>query len=519
MEKQKNNLIFISWSIFYILLCVALIVWQGVKMTLSPQLIGISDIYCVLGEQQPDLLQGVQALDAYGKDISKKITVQADIDWNKGGTYNIIYSVKDSLAKPVSKGATLTIVPSYPYFEGLKDMYCLIDNLPDLSDNITAYDGFGKTITNNIEVSVSGDNIANIGTYTVIYRVADDYGFEVTSEISLYVLNDYLPIFYGLKMIEYTIGSGQIDLSENISAFSYKGEDITANIVIDTSGLDLNTAGDYAINISVSDSEDNTRNGQFVVRVNEIAQSLYPKISGIKNYDLFLGDSLPDWAAGVTAYDQTDQDLTDFIEIDASGVNINEIGEYYVFYSVQNSLGLFYNGVSIVRVKQPNVDITSPVFSGIIDIVYYIGDSYPDYLQNVSAIDDFDGDITDNIQVDTHEINYMLPGIYTVKYTIMDSSENTAIEMATVTVIDNKPPEFYNVVPEIEYIIGEPTPNYIDGVTARDDVDGDLTAFIEVFDNNVDYDNPGTYTVVYSVVDSSNNRKEISINIVVQESM
>ena len=45
------------------------------------------------------------------------------------------------------------------------------------------------------------------------------------------------------------------------------------------------------------------------------------------------------------------------------------------------------------------------------------------------------------------------------------------------------------------------------GATALDNIDGDITSLISV-ENNVDSDTAGTYTVVYSVSDSSGNARD-----------
>jgi hypothetical protein len=67
----------------------------------------------------------------------------------------------------------------------------------------------------------------------------------------------------------------------------------------------------------------------------------------------------------------------------------------------------------------------------------------------------------------------------------------------------------------INYIIGDPTPNYASGVTATDNVDGNLTASIVINASAVNLTTAGTYTVTYTVTDAAGNTKVESISVIV----
>ena len=59
------------------------------------------------------------------------------------------------------------------------------------------------------------------------------------------------------------------------------------------------------------------------------------------------------------------------------------------------------------------------------------------------------------------------------------------------------------------------TLDLLEGVTASDIEDGDLTASVTVNDDNLDLDVEGTYTVTYQVTDSAGERVEVSVTITV----
>ncbi|ABG85480.1 immunoglobulin-like domain-containing protein [Clostridium perfringens] len=57
----------------------------------------------------------------------------------------------------------------------------------------------------------------------------------------------------------------------------------------------------------------------------------------------------------------------------------------------------------------------------------------------------------------------------------------------------------------------------MDGVTAMDKEDGDITKDIKVIENNVDTEKAGDYKVIYKVTDSEGASKTKEINVKVNE--
>lgn len=93
-----------------------------------------------------------------------------------------------------------------------------------------------------------------------------------------------------------------------------------------------------------------------------------------------------------------------------------------------------YDNKSKIKVKLYVVeDNTPPVFSGISDKTIMIGDSTA-YRAGVEANDNRDGAV--DFTVDSSRVNVYTAGIYTVFYTAVDSSGNTATVKAYITVCD-----------------------------------------------------------------------------------
>jgi hypothetical protein len=202
---------------------------------------------------------------------------------------------------------------------------------------------------------------------------------------------------------------------------------------------------------------------------------------------------------GFTAIDLFDRNITENVNVDTTGLNLTEIGQYNVVYSVADSSG---NKASKTRVVNVVADLTAPVITlkGENPVTVAMNSEYKD--AGATALDNADGDLTESItaksDVDTSKV-----GTYTVTYFVSDKSENTATATRTVKVTDQTIPVITLLGSDSGTInVGE---TYTDaGATALDNLDGDITAKIEV-GNGVDTSKAGTYLVTYNVKDAAGN--------------
>ena len=132
-----------------------------------------------------------------------------------------------------------------------------------------------------------------------------------------------------------------------------------------------------------------------------------------------------------------------------------------------------------------------------------VGDKF-NPLDGVTAIDKEDGNITKDIKVIENTVDTSKAGTYKVVYAVTDSNGATTTEDITVTVklkdlILNNIPEIHAENKTIK--VGD-TFNPLDGVTAIDEEDGNITKDIKVIKNTVDTSKVGIYKVTYKVTDS-----------------
>lgn len=82
-------------------------------------------------------------------------------------------------------------------------------------------------------------------------------------------------------------------------------------------------------------------------------------------------------------------------------------------------------------------------------------------------------------------------------------------------VTDEIGPEIHGVKP-IVYMIGNPIPNLLEGITATDNITPSDKIIIEVDDLSVNYNIPGTYSIIYYAMDASDNVTSVKTTITVE---
>ncbi|WGX77601.1 DUF5011 domain-containing protein (plasmid) [Paraclostridium bifermentans] len=132
-----------------------------------------------------------------------------------------------------------------------------------------------------------------------------------------------------------------------------------------------------------------------------------------------------------------------------------------------------------------------------------VGDNF-NPIDGVTATDKEDGNITKDIKVIENTVDTSKAGTYKVVYEVTDSKGATTTKYITVTVklkdlTLNNMPEIHAENKTIK--VGDKF-NPMDGVTATDKEDGNITKDIKVIENTVDTNEVGTYKVVYKVTDS-----------------
>jgi hypothetical protein len=200
---------------------------------------------------------------------------------------------------------------------------------------------------------------------------------------------------------------------------------------------------------------------------------------------------------GATATDDTDGDISANI-VKTGTVNTNTVGSYTITYTVTDAAG---NATTVTRTVSV-ADQTAPVITlnGNSTMTIAKGGTWTD--PGATATDNVDGNLTSSI-VKTGTVNTNTVGSYTITYTVTDAAGNATTVTRTVSVADQTAPSLL-IQGETVMTIAHGSTWADPGATATDDTDGDISADI-VKTGTVDTNTVGTYTITYTVTDSSGN--------------
>lgn len=155
-----------------------------------------------------------------------------------------------------------------------------------------------------------------------------------------------------------------------------------------------------------------------------------------------------------------------------------------------------HNGPSLTLVESLQVGYGQKV--GLYDVVRAVSDE-SDYRIAFTA--------GGEIAADGRSTVFPRSGSASVEVTAQDVHGNKSVKTLDIQVLDTKPPVLQ--INDLEIDLGDQV-NYLSGVSARDEMDGDLTASIQVDTSKVVDSIPGVYPVIYSVSDRSGNQATLS---------
>lgn len=218
------------------------------------------------------------------------------------------------------------------------------------------------------------------------------------------------PIFLENKTITVELGD-DFDASENISSVVFGSLD---HVVIEDN-VDTSSTGEYTVTYKL-------RTYKCTAAVS-VVDTTAPELTLNDSVTKFVTDDITpeDFVssafdlAGYTLSLSEDQDFT-------------EAGTYTVTVTAEDPSG---NRTSKEAALIVEADTQPPVISGISDIVLTQGSS-ADLSSGVTATDDHDE--APSLSVDSSQVNFNVPGTYTVTYTATDKFGNTSTATRTVTV-------------------------------------------------------------------------------------
>ena len=209
---------------------------------------------------------------------------------------------------------------------------------------------------------------------------------------------------------------------------------ITNKIVIIKDTVDITKAGVYTITYSVTDKHHKTT----TVTINITVKTNTKPILNIENQTILQYTDI-DLKSLVTAFDNEDKNITENVIIKGT-IDTTIAGEYEIAFSVTDS-----DNNTVTKTIKIIVKANSNPIIKASDIVLNKGEKF-NPIENVTAFDNEDGEITSKIQIVSNNVNVDIPGRYLVTYKVIDSNNNLTTKSIKVIVDGNyipKPGEFY----------------------------------------------------------------------------
>ena len=255
--------------------------------------------------------------------------------------------------------------------------------------------------------------------------------------------------------------------------------------------------GIYDLYITAKDDfggESKTLNVQLKVNASTVGPTITKNGQKLENVTINAGQAF-NLMDSVKAVDVNGNTVSVSVSSDKElNLDTEQDTTYKITYSATDSRG---------RKTEESINLTvkgnkAPVIEGVKNHTLKVGDSF-DPKAGVTVTDE-----DENIElVVESNVNTNIPGVYKVIYKATDSGNKTTIVESSVVV--NPKMTTLNKIPVINaqdriVQLGEKF-DPLEGVTATDEEDGDLTKSIKVIKNDVNTDVAGDYTVVFSVTD------------------
>ena len=397
------------------------------------------DAVVIVGEETHNGTKYYKVMSDYNLDSNGNRLYSGDYNWN-----SYVY-VKASNIKKINTGKNGYIAPKDVYeYEDASYSYDLYDQNNKLNlrvaqslKNTDYY--YDSTLTQKTGSTLLKDRY--IIVYTVAYKNNQPVAYLVTSDY--YYDQKHWISADSIKFVDIPYGTVTVDTSDNQYTWvNYNTEDAYYSKI---SGLytyshvpvlEKKQVGNdlwYKVPVSLTTNENvygytlSKYSSYIKIELSSpIVENILPVINA-EDKELYVDEEF-DVLKDVTANDNEDGDLTNKITVIENTVNTKVAGTYKVTYKVVDSS----KGETSKTIRVTVIENNAPVINAE-NRTLYVGDTFNE-LDNVTASDKEDGDLTHKIIVQENTININEQGTYKVIYQVTDSRKKTTTKEIKVIV-------------------------------------------------------------------------------------
>ncbi len=385
------------------------------------ELIGDNPLQLLLGTTFND--PGVTITDNLDTEemLQDALVVTGTVNENEEGSYTIIYTVRDSSDNEVSVERTVNVVNDAP------PVITILGDNPLTFNARATYDDAGARVTDDVDEGLTiqtDDQVISDdpGNYTVIYTVTDSANNPARAVREVIVIDNEAPVITLSVTGTMITHSAKTPFTIPTATVTDNANDPLTAILSGT--VNINVLDDYVLTWTAEDKAGNKTEKKLTVRViDDVAPVITLPVGPTITHRVNTPFSNP--VATIT--DNFDTSITAVV---SGAVNINRLGDNELTYTAEDQSGNSSNKKLIVRV----IDDVAPVITitGQSTVSVNAGDNYND--QGATATDNFDGNITSSITTSGTFSNTLIPGEYTIIYSVEDTSGNMTNETRTINV-------------------------------------------------------------------------------------
>ena len=432
-----------------------------------------------------------------------------------------VVSLNFPSANPINLIYNDTITPVYfqPYIE-----YSAVS---DTSESIITTI-IRTPIGGGTGVPVAAVNPTVEGVYTLTYTATDDGGNIGTNTRVVNVIQDTVAPL--ISLTNPTANPINLIYNDTVSPVyfqSYSEFGATSNggetVVIDSSAINLTTAGTYTVTYTATDVSGNIgTNTRSVIVTRDITSPLITLNTPSYNNVNLIYNNLTGYSQTYTEHGATSNGgeaiTTTFTRRPISGgtvVSVNSVntsvqGIYVITYtatSVSGNIGTNTRTVTVTQdIVAPLITLTNPSENPV-RLTYNsaVSPTYSEPYVEYGAT----ADSGETVVIDNSAVNITTEGTYTVTYTATDTAGNIGTTTRTVIVTEDDIPPTLTLTNAaanpINLIFNDSvSPTYIQSYTEYGaTADGGQTVTIDT--SAIQSTTPGTYNVVYSATDIAGN--------------
>ncbi len=290
---------------------------------------------------------------------------------------------------------------------------------------IKAHDREDGNLTSKIKVKEDLAEVNKPGRYPITYEVTDSVGQTAQKTAYVNILYNHPPVITAKSKVyhenELTAEQWQEEIKKDVSGSDQEDGNVTDKIEVIKDTVNPSVPGAYEVTYKVTDSMGKSTEKTIDVT---ILENWKPVLQIFASSHRFIEGQYTQlqWEneirkIGVSAHDKEDHDLTDKVEVIKDTTKPSVRGFYKVTYKVTDRWGKSAEKTVNVIVEPneaPEIFAYDKYFTTK-DLI-----TEQDLLKNVIAIDDRDGDISDDLEIISSTIEVGKVGIYEVTYRVSD---------------------------------------------------------------------------------------------------